>query len=417
MKSLLQTESSECGLACLAMLASHYGYHTDLADLRRQFSISLKGATLAQLMRHAAAMQLSTRPLRLELDEISELALPCILHWNLNHFVVLKKISKNWQGKVTLVLLDPAVGERRVSLDEASQHFTGVALEVIPSASFKPKDERKKIVIRDLTGHIVGLRRALVQVLLLALALEIFAIASPLFNQFVIDEVIVSGDRELLTVLVFGFGLLMVTQTAIGLARSWFLMRWSMDIGYQWSGRVFAHLIRLPVSFFEKRHLGDVVSRFGSIGAIQGTLTSLFVESALDGLMALLALGMMLMYSVKLSMLVLVGVILYSGFALDLVPTVSRSLARTLSFVCKRKQPLLRNIARDYTFEALRARRRAPCALAKPEDGCTKPRHQDAENVDPVQGQQYCDLWRAEAWRCFTSVLAWSCKMLCRSAC
>lgn len=312
MKTQLQTESSECGLACLAMVASHYGYHTDLADLRRQFSISLKGATLAQLMRHATAMQLSSRPLRLELEELGELALPCILHWNLNHFVVLKKFTKSLRGKITLILLDPAVGERKVSLEEASQHFTGVALELTPSASFKPKDERKQIAIRDLTGHIVGLRRALVQVILLALALEIFAIASPLFNQFVIDEVIVSGDRELLTVLVFGFALLMVTQTAISLARSWFLMRWSMDIGYQWSGRVFAHLIRLPVSYFEKRHLGDVVSRFGSIGAIQGTLTSLFVESALDGLMALLALGMMLLYSPKLTAIVAVGVVLYA---------------------------------------------------------------------------------------------------------
>lgn len=312
MKTQLQTESSECGLACLAMVASHYGYHTDLTDLRRQFSISLKGATLAQLMRHATAMQLSSRPLRLELDELGELALPCILHWNLNHFVVLKKVTKSLRGKITLILLDPAVGERKVSLEEASQHFTGVALELTPSASFKPKDERKQIAIRDLTGHIVGLRRALVQVMLLALALEIFAIASPLFNQFVIDEVIVSGDRELLTVLVFGFALLMVTQTAISLARSWFLMRWSMDIGYQWSGRVFAHLIRLPVSYFEKRHLGDVVSRFGSIGAIQGTLTSLFVESALDGLMALLALGMMLLYSPKLTAIVAVGVVLYA---------------------------------------------------------------------------------------------------------
>lgn len=312
MKSLLQTESSECGLACLAMVASHYGHHTDLPDLRRKFSISLKGATLAQLVRYAAAMQLSTRPLRLELDELSKLTLPCILHWNLNHFVVLKKVSKNWQGKVTLVLLDPAVGERRVFLTEASQHFTGVALEIVPCASFKPKDERKQIAIRDLTGHVIGLRRALVQVVLLALALEIFAIASPLFNQFVIDEVIVSGDRELLTVLVFGFALMLVAQTTIGLARSWFLMRWSMDIGFQWGGRVFAHLIRLPVSYFEKRHLGDVMSRFGSIGAIQGTLTSLFVESALDGLMALLALGMMLMFSPKLTLLVMVGVVLYS---------------------------------------------------------------------------------------------------------
>ena len=312
MKTILQTESSECGLACLAMAASYYGHHTDLADLRRKFSISLKGATMAQLMRHAAALHLSTRPLQLELEEIPQLQIPCILHWNLNHFVVLKKVTKNWRGKVTLVLLDPAVGERRVSLQEASAHFTGVALELFPSATFQKKDERKKIAIRDLTGHIVGLRPAIAQVMLLALALEIFAICSPLFNQFVVDEVIVSGDKELLTVLVFGFALLMVTQTAISLARSWFLMRWSMDISFQWSARVFAHLTHLPVSFFEKRHLGDVVSRFGSIAAIQSTLTSLFVESALDGLMALLALGMMLVYSLKLSALVLGTVFIYA---------------------------------------------------------------------------------------------------------
>ena len=313
MQVALQTESSECGLACLAMVASHFGYHTDLADLRRQFSISLKGATLAQLMRHASAMQLNSRPLRLELDELDQLALPCILHWNLNHFVVLKAVRKDWRGKVTLVLLDPAVGERRVPLEEASSHFTGVALELAPSPSFKPKEEKKQVALRDLTGHIVGLRPAIVKVIALALALEIFAICSPLFNQFVIDEVIVSGDKELLVVLVFGFVLLMITQNAIGLARSWFLMRWSMDISLQWSARVFAHLVRLPVSYFEKRHLGDVVSRFGSIGAIQSTLTSMFVESALDGLMAVLALVMMLVYSLKLSMLVLGAVALYAG--------------------------------------------------------------------------------------------------------
>jgi ATP-binding cassette subfamily B protein RaxB len=294
------------------MVASFYGYHTELADLRRQFSISLKGATLAQLMRHASSLQLSTRPLRLELDELDQLTLPCILHWNLNHFVVLKKVKKNWRGQVRLLILDPAVGERSLSLEQASKHFTGVALELNPTATFKAKDERKKIAIRDLTGKVLGLRAALVQVIVLAVVLEIFAIAAPLFNQYVIDEVIVSGDQELLTVLVFGFGLLLITQTAIGLARSWFLMRWSMDISFQWGGRLFAHLIRLPVSFFEKRHLGDVVSRMGSMGAIQSTLTSLFVESALDGVMALMALGMMLMYSPKLTLLVAVSILLYA---------------------------------------------------------------------------------------------------------
>ncbi|MFZ6767868.1 peptidase domain-containing ABC transporter [Undibacterium sp. Di26W] len=309
----LQIESSECGLACLAMVASHFGYHTDLADLRRQFSISLKGATLAQLMRHASAMHLSSRPLRLELDELDQLAVPCILHWNLNHFVVLKAVRKDWRGKHTLILLDPAVGERRVSVEEASKHFTGVALELAPSPAFQPKEEKKQVALRELTGHIVGLRPAIVKVIALALALEIFAICAPLFNQFVVDEVIVSGDKELLTVLVFGFILLMITQNAIGLARSWFLMRWSMDISLQWSSRVLAHLVRLPVSYFEKRHLGDILSRFGAIGAIQGTLSSIFIESALDGLMAMLALIMMLVYSMKLSALVVGAVALYAG--------------------------------------------------------------------------------------------------------
>lgn len=312
MKSILQTESSECGLACLAMVASHFGYHADLSDLRRRFAISLKGATLNQLIRHGAAMHLAARPLRLELSELDELKLPCILHWNLNHFVVLKKVTRSLAGRVSVVIVDPARGERRLGLEEVSQHFTGVALELCPTPAFKKEDTTRRISVRELAGKIIGLRRAMVQVVALALALEVFAIVMPLFNQFVVDEVIVSGDRELLKVLVFGFALLLITQTAIGLARSWFLMRWSIDIGFQWATRVFAHMTRLPVSYFEKRHVGDIVSRFGSIGAIQGTLTSLCVESVLDGVMALMAFGMMLLYSPRLAMIVLAGVGLYA---------------------------------------------------------------------------------------------------------
>lgn len=312
MKSILQTESSECGLVCLAMIADHFGYRADISDLRRRFSISLKGATLSHVMRHAKALHLTSRPLRLELEELSELRCPCILHWDLNHFVVLKKVSKTILGKITVVVLDPAVGERRLSIDEVSRHFTGVALECVPTPEFEKKDETRKISIDQLVGRVIGVRSAIAKVVALALALEVFAIVAPLFNQFVIDEVIVSGDRELLKVLVLGFALLIVIQTAIGLARSWFLMRWSFDIGLQWGTRVFSHMTRLPASYFQKRHLGDIVSRFGSMGAIQSTVTSLFVESLLDGLMAMLALAMMFIYSWKLALVVLTGVVLYA---------------------------------------------------------------------------------------------------------
>ncbi|MDQ1831458.1 peptidase domain-containing ABC transporter [Massilia scottii] len=313
MKAILQTESSECGLACLAMVASHFGSHMDLADLRRRFSISLKGASLAQLMRHAGSMHLASRPLRLALDELGALKCPCILHWNLNHFVVLKKIKRSLRGATTVVILDPAVGEQLLTMAEVSDHFTGVALELMPTAEFEQKDATRRMSIKQLTGPVVGLRRALLQVFALALALEVFALVSPLFNQYVIDEVIVSGDHQLLQILVIGFALLLVTQTLIGIARSMVLMRWSIDVGLQWSARVFSHLISLPTVFFEKRHLGDVLSRFGSITAIQQTLTRVFVESVLDGLMALLALGMMLMYSAELTLIVAISVALYAA--------------------------------------------------------------------------------------------------------
>lgn len=312
MRVILQTESSECGLASLAMIANHHGHCVDLVELRRRFSVSLKGVTLEHLMRHASALQLAARPLRLDIEELDQLQMPCIVHWDMNHFVVLKRVRRTFGGKCMVTLLDPAVGERRMALHEVSRHFTGIALELTPNADFAVKDERKKVAIRDLTGHVAGLRRALVQLISLALALEIFAITSPLFSQFVVDEVIVSGDHDLLKLLLLGFGLLTLTQTAISFARSWFLMRWSVDIGQQWATRLFTHLTRLPVTYFEKRHLGDVVSRFGSVGAIQSTLTSLFVESLLDGLMALFALGMMLMYSPALSALVLGAVALYA---------------------------------------------------------------------------------------------------------
>ncbi|AVR98803.1 peptidase domain-containing ABC transporter [Pseudoduganella armeniaca] len=312
MKTVLQSEQNECGLACLAMIASHFGNHTDLAALRTRFSISLKGATLAQLMRHAGAMGLSSRPLRLEVEEIGQLRLPCILHWDLNHFVVLKKAGKTWRGRQRFVIVDPAVGERTVGIEEVQQHFTGVALELIDTPAFEKSKGAPALTVRQLAGRVRGLGEAVSIVVVLALVLEIFTIVSPLFNQFVIDEVIVSGDTDLLLVLVIGFAFVLVSQTLIGLARSWLLMKWNVNIGLQWTTRVFSHLLRLPASYFEKRHLGDLISRFGSIGAIQGTLNSLFVTSMLDGLMAVLALVMMAYYSWKLSAIVAAAALLYS---------------------------------------------------------------------------------------------------------
>lgn len=304
---ILQAEAAECGLACLAMLAGAFGHDIDLATLRRRFPVSLKGATLARLIDCAARLDLGARPLRLELHELPLLRTPCILHWDLNHFVVLVRCRRG-----QLVVHDPARGERRLSLDEASPHFTGVALELWPRPGFEPRVERQAVALGRLLRDVDGLPRALGQILVLALALEICALVSPFFVQWVVDGAIVAADRDLLTLLALGFALLLLIQVAIGLARSWAVLHLTAHLSLRWNTGVFAHLLHLPAEWFERRHMGDIVSRFGAVGAIQRTLTTGTVEAVIDGVMAVATLAMMIWYSPLLAAIVAASLLAYA---------------------------------------------------------------------------------------------------------
>ena len=289
---LLQTEAAECGLACLAMVAACHGLVTDLPTLRRRFPLSLKGATLADLTRIAAQMQFTSRALRAEMSHLSQLQLPCVLHWELNHFVVLTEVTSKGA-----VIHDPARGVRRLSFAEVSKAFTGVAMELTPAVDFRPRVRKQTVTLRQLLGRVSGLKRSLLQIFALALALEAFMLLSPFFMQWVVDGVLVSADRDLLVTLGLGFGLLVLIQVATGAIRSWAVLYLSATLNLQWLSNVFAHLMRLPMPWFEKRHTGDVMSRFGAVQQIQQTLTTHFIEAVLDGLLVVLTLAMMWIYS------------------------------------------------------------------------------------------------------------------------
>ena len=308
MRAILQSEAAECGLACLAMVADHHRMRIGLPAMRRRYPLSLKGAKLTQLIRIAQDLDLQSRPVRLELDDLGRLKTPCILHWDLNHFVVLARADRQ---RVTI--LDPAHGARRLSRAEVSRHFTGVALELTPAQGFAPQSAPPAVTLRQLTGPVRGLWRALSQVLLLSVALQLFVVLAPFFMQWVVDQVLVSADRDLLIVLGLGFGLALLLQVGIGLLRGWAVVYLSSRLGLQWSANVFSHLLRLPLDFFERRHLGDVTSRMGSVQAIQKTLTTSFVEAIIDGLMAVVTLALMLAYSWKLALVSLLAVAGYFG--------------------------------------------------------------------------------------------------------
>ncbi|MGA0611321.1 peptidase domain-containing ABC transporter [Caldimonas sp. KR1-144] len=304
---ILQTEAAECGLACLAMVASQHGHRIDLPTLRQRFSVSLKGMTLADLVRIAGELNLQSRPLRAELTHLEQLRAPCILHWDLNHFVVLREVRRGHA-----VIHDPARGVRRLPLDEVSRHFTGIALELSPAAEFRASEDKQSVSVGQLLGRVTGLKRALAQIFLLALALEAFMLLSPFLLQWVVDGALVSADRELLLTLGLGFGGLVVLQVATGALRSWAVLYLSATLNLQWLGNVFTHLLRLPVAWFEKRHAGDVMSRFGAVQKIQQTLTTSFIEAVLDGLLVVVTLAMMAFYSLKLTAIAVAAVAVYA---------------------------------------------------------------------------------------------------------
>jgi ATP-binding cassette subfamily B protein RaxB len=306
-----QTEAAECGLACLAMVAAFHGYQSTLVELRQKFSLSLNGCTLLDLMNFAERLSLSSRPLRLELEQLAQLRKPCILHWDLNHFVVLKSVSKHG-----CVIHDPAYGERKLSLDEVSKHFTGIALELLPVDGFELKQGQQKLGLSHFWSKITGLKRSLTLLFLLSILLQIFTIAAPYYMQLVVDDVILTHDVSLLVVLAIGFFLLLLFDVMTSAVRSFVLLHFGSLLNIQMTANLFHHLIRLPLAYFEKRHIGDVVSRFGSLKQVRELLTAGMVEALIDGLMAIAIFGVILFYSPQLSVVVCVAVLIYAVFRL-----------------------------------------------------------------------------------------------------
>ncbi|ATQ77705.1 hypothetical protein CR152_26755 [Massilia violaceinigra] len=162
---ILQTEVAECGLACLAMVASYLGLRTDLAALRARFSISLNGISMLSLVEYADRLRLSSRPVLLTLEELPHLRTPAILHWGENHFVVLSRATAK-----EVLIHDPAVGLRRLSYEETSRKFTGSALELAPTTDFAPSDERRKISVKALMGKLDGWWQSVSLLFVMALA-------------------------------------------------------------------------------------------------------------------------------------------------------------------------------------------------------------------------------------------------------
>lgn len=299
---LLQSEAAECGLACLAMVASYYGHALDLNEVRHRFRISLKGTTLKNLVVFARSLGLSGRSLRLEPAQLGKLQCPAILHFDMNHFVVLKELRGT-----QAVIHDPALGIRQISADQLDSRFTGVALELSPTESFERKDARPRLTLSELSGTSPAQRGMLVKALVLSIAFQLLVLAAPLYVQLAIDRGITQSDDEVLLTLALGFAALALFRGAVAWVRARVLLAFAGVMNARLAANVVRHMLRLPHSWFESRHVAALLSRLTSTQPVRDLIAEGLVGAVVDGLMGVVTIVAALLFSPTLALIVLLG--------------------------------------------------------------------------------------------------------------
>ncbi len=278
-------------MACLAMVAGHYGLDVDLFTFRERFGSSAQGVTLLSLSHIAERAGLKSRALALDLDELNQLKLPCVIHWGMNHYVVLTKVRKS-----SFIVHDPALGKRVIGLQEMSNYFTGVAFELWPDKNFKQEKAKTRLSLLDLMRNIIGLKSTLIKIFAFSVVIEAIGLLLPIGTQLVTDHVIMAHDQSLLAVICIGLVSFTLFRAFISMLRAWTSLTLNTLTNIQWKITLFDHLAGLPLSFFEKRHLGDIQSRFNSLDTIRSTFTNSIVTGVIDSIMTVGLLIMLTLY-------------------------------------------------------------------------------------------------------------------------
>ncbi len=275
---IMQAEQTECGLACLVMIANFWGAKLDLAAVREQRKVSLRGASFLQLISIAREMQLLARPLRVHnVADLKNVKLPALLHWDFNHFVVLESIFRNG-----LQVVDPACGRIVLPTAEFSCHYTGVLLEINPDSGVESLTGRVRLSLRTVFGHARSVVRLLPALAICVLGVEAITLVMPFLLR------LLSGkhdwlDHRLISTLPYVYIALALLAAVISVIRTSLLLQMTSRLQIEGLSRVLSHLLRLPYSYFEARFKSNILSRFESLDIVYRTSTVKLLNGLIEG--------------------------------------------------------------------------------------------------------------------------------------
>jgi NHLM bacteriocin system ABC transporter peptidase/ATP-binding protein len=317
-------EAVECGAAALAIVLAHYGAWIPLEQLRVACGVSRNGSNAGNIVKAARRFGLAARGFRKEPSALDELPMPCIIHWNFNHFVVLEGIRDE-----IVFINDPAVGRRRIDMAELDQAFTGVVLAMEPTAEFQKIGSRPH-ALPVLLKQLRGSKPAVTLLTVVSLALVVPGIVIPAFSKIFVDDIIVKNAVGWLNPLLIGMGLTAILRSLITALQQSLLLRLETKLTVIMSSRFLWRVLALPMEFFSQRHAGDIASRVASNEQIARLLSGGLATNALSLASIVFFAAAMAVFDLLLAA-ICVALSLMNVLALKLIAGRRQDLGRSLS--------------------------------------------------------------------------------------
>ncbi|MGY2050800.1 peptidase domain-containing ABC transporter [Methylobacterium sp. JK268] len=347
-RTVLQAEDNECGLACLAMVANFHRHAIDLPYLRALFPLSRNGMTLADIVGVADGLDLDAAGYALDgIDDLAGLSLPAILHWRGNHFVVLEGIAR---GRYRVH--DPEFGLRIYDRADMERHFAGIALEFAPRMAFRPRKAGGRLTLRDILRMTRGLGATAGQIGLVSVAIALLSLMTPVLLQIALDVVIPQVDLDLLQMLALGLILMMLFEALGQWLRGRIALRAATLFQIQFTRNLVGHAFRLPLRHFELRHPGDFVTRLQSVDALRTFLVGGLATSFADIGTSALLIGLMVYYSPLMAGLTLATLAAVLGMRFVTFPILDRATAGSLEARSQEQARLIDGIRRIGSLKA-----------------------------------------------------------------
>ena len=337
---LKQNDETDCGATSLAMISRYYGKRLSIARLRDLANVNREGASMFSLAAAAEAIGYATRAVRTDYEHLAQLELPAIAHWKGYHYIVLYAADEK---RVTVG--DPAIGLLRMSRQEFEKGWTGRLLLLTPTAALLEQEEQRT-TLRRFLPLLKPHHTLLLEVFLASLLINLFALATPFFTQNIVDRVLVHQDVQLLNIMLVGMLIVGVFMTLTVLLRRYLLIHISQKLSLRLSSDLFRQVMKLPMSYFAKRKVGDILTRFADNRKVQDLITSSAINTLLDVLMVIVYLTVMLAYNAKLTGVALIFIPLSVAITVIFTPIMKRNNQRLFERIAVAQSKLIESIGK-----------------------------------------------------------------------